>query len=54
MYLPEILAHTRRVVAERKAEADVRAMERAAEAHVPRGFARALRDKVKRGPAVIA
>ncbi len=45
MYLPEILAHTRTVVAERKAAADLRAMERAAAAHTPRGFARALRAK---------
>jgi indole-3-glycerol phosphate synthase len=54
MYLPEILAHTRVVVTERKAAADVRAMERAAAAHTPRGFARALRAKAARGPAVIA
>jgi indole-3-glycerol phosphate synthase len=51
MYLPEILAHTRMVVAERKAAADVKAMERAAAAHVPRGFARALREKARQGPA---
>jgi len=54
MYLPEILAHTRTVVAERKASADRHAMERAAAAHTPRGFARALRDKAAVGPAVIA
>jgi indole-3-glycerol phosphate synthase len=58
MYLPEILAHTRMVVAERKAAADVKTMERAAAAHVPRGFARALREKARQGPgggyAVIA
>ena len=42
MYLPEILAHVRGVVAERKREADVRAMERAAAEHKPRGFAQAL------------
>jgi indole-3-glycerol phosphate synthase len=54
MYLPEILAHTRTVVAERKAAADLRAMERAAAAHVPRGFARALRVTAAAGPAVIA
>ena len=40
MYLPEILGHTRLVVAERKVSADLQAMERAAAAHVPRGFAR--------------
>ena len=54
MYLPEILAHTRTVVAERRAVADLRAMERAAAAHAPRGFARALRVAADRGPAVIA
>ncbi len=54
MYLPEILAHVRGVVGERKAAADGRAMERAAAAHAPRGFARALRAKAADGPAVIA
>ena len=54
MYLPEILAHTRGVVAERKAFADVRAMERAAAAHKPRGFAQALRSASQKGPAMIA
>jgi indole-3-glycerol phosphate synthase len=55
MYLPEILAHTRGVVAERKAAADLRSMERAAAEHQPRGFARALRAKVQaEGLAVIA
>ena len=54
MYLPEILAHTRVVVAERKAAADVRALEQAAAAHTPRGFARALRTYAEHAPAVIA
>jgi indole-3-glycerol phosphate synthase len=55
MYLPEILTHTRAVVAERKAAADVKAMERAAAEHAPRGFARALRGKPQaEGLAVIA
>lgn len=54
MYLPEILAHTREVVAERKAAADMRALERAAADHQPRGFARALRTKAQTGPAIIA
>jgi indole-3-glycerol phosphate synthase len=54
MYLPEILAHTRSVVAERKAAADMRALEAAAARHVPRGFARALREHRGRGMAVIA
>ena len=54
MYLKEIVDHVRGVVAERKAVADLRSMERAAAAHQPRGFARALRDVARRGPAVIA
>jgi len=54
MYLPEILAHTRVVVESAKAEADYAALERAAAAHTPRGFAAALRAKAVRGPAVIA
>ena len=52
MYLPEIVAHTREVVAERKAAADMRYLEAAAARHVPRGFARALRARA--GLAVIA
>ena len=54
MYLPEILAHTRTVVAQRKATADLRLLERSAEAHIPRGFARAVRAKAADGIAVIA
>lgn len=54
MYLPEIVAHVREVVASRKQAADVRAMERAAAEHTPRGFARALRTEAASGPAVIA
>ena len=52
--LNEIVAHTRSVVAERKATADLRALESAAAAHSPRGFASALRHKAAQGPAVIA
>jgi indole-3-glycerol phosphate synthase len=54
MYLPEILAHTRMVVAARKAAADLGAVERAAAEHTPRGFALALRAKALREPAIIA
>jgi indole-3-glycerol phosphate synthase len=55
MYLPEILAHHRKDVAERKLTADRRALELAAAAHEPRGFARALRAKAAAdGVAVIA
>lgn len=55
MYLPEILAHHRADVAVRKASADLRALEQAAAAHTPRGFAHALRAKAASdGVAVIA
>ncbi len=54
LYLPEILEHARKVVAKRKATADMRALEAAAARHVPRGFARALRARQGRGMAVIA
>jgi indole-3-glycerol phosphate synthase len=54
MYLPEILAHTRSLVAERKATANLRELERQAAVHTPRGFARALREKSQSGPAIIA
>jgi indole-3-glycerol phosphate synthase len=55
MYLPEILAHTRTVVAERKTAANLHAMEKSAAAYVPRGFAQALRAKAQaEGMAVIA
>jgi indole-3-glycerol phosphate synthase len=55
LYLPEILAHTRTLVAERKASADIPALERAAAAHTPRGFAQALRSKTAGdGLAIIA
>ena len=54
MYLPEILAHTREVVASAKTSVDFAALERMAADHQPRGFARALRAKAAAGPAVIA
>lgn len=55
MYLPEILAHHRADVQARKAVADMRALEQAAAAHAPRGFAGALRAKAAaEGVAVIA
>ena len=55
MYLPEILARTHKGMAERKRSADAQALERAAAAHQPRGFARALRAKTAAdGIAVIA
>lgn len=52
--LTRILASTRREVEERKAASSTRALEQAAAAHQPRGFARALRQKAASGPAVIA
>jgi len=55
MYLAEILAHHRELVAARKATADLAALERAAAAHTPRGFAKALRAKAaSEGIGVIA
>jgi indole-3-glycerol phosphate synthase len=52
--LTKILASTRRGVEERKAKSSLRALDQAAAAHQPRGFARALRHKAANGPAVIA
>lgn len=54
LYLPEILAHVRSVVEQRKSTTDLRTLERQAAAHTPRGFARALRTEAAHGPAVIA
>src|ERR1700722_5379313 len=55
-HLQKILAHTALVVAERKATADLAALERQAQAHTPRGFAAALKRQRTAGtwPAVIA
>ena len=52
--LDEILTYTRAVVGVRKAQTDLNFLERAAAAHAPRGFVRALREKSVHGPAVIA
>ncbi len=54
MHLARILAQTRATVAERKQSADIAALERQAEAHTPRPFARALWAKAAHGPAVLA
>lgn len=54
LYLPEILAHVRGVVAERKAKTPAQVLERQAAEHQPRGFAAALRAQARNGPAVIA
>ena len=53
-HLERILANTRVEVSARKAAADFAGLEEAAAAHTPRGFARALRERAKTGPAVIA
>ncbi|MGO4209466.1 indole-3-glycerol phosphate synthase TrpC [Terriglobus sp. 2YAB30_2] len=53
-HLERILANTRVEVSARKAAAEFAALEGAAAAHMPRGFARALRERAKTGPAVIA
>lgn len=53
-YLPQILAHVREVVAERKGTVDRRVLEQQAAEHTPRGFAKALRAGAQRGPAIIA
>jgi indole-3-glycerol phosphate synthase len=52
--LDRILASTRRDVEQRKASTSLHALEQAAAAHQPRGFARALRSKAESGPAIIA
>lgn len=52
--LDEILAATRERVARAKKQADFRALETAADAHVPRGFRRRLLAMSQLGPAVIA
>jgi indole-3-glycerol phosphate synthase len=52
--LDQIVASTRRKVAEAKRGSDPRGLERRAEEHVPRGFRRALEGKSKTGVAVIA
>jgi indole-3-glycerol phosphate synthase len=51
--LDEIVAYSRAVVGVRKAQTDLNYLERAAAAHTPRGFVRALREKTS-GPAIIA
>jgi indole-3-glycerol phosphate synthase len=54
VFLDQIVAATRRKVAETKRGADFRGLERRAEQHVPRGFRRALEEKGGAGVAVIA
>jgi indole-3-glycerol phosphate synthase len=52
--LDQIVASTRRKVAETKRTADLRELGQRAEQHVPRGFRRALEEKSRAGVAVIA
>ena len=52
--LAEIIAATRRRVAECRSTADLRDLEQKAEAHVPRGFRKALETASASGPAIIA
>jgi indole-3-glycerol phosphate synthase len=52
--LDQIIAAARRRVAETRRSADLRMLERLAEAHVPRGFRRKLKAVAKSGTAVIA
>jgi len=52
--LDQIVAATRRRVADAKRSADLHRLEQAAEQHVPRGFRQALATKSRSGPAIIA
>jgi indole-3-glycerol phosphate synthase len=52
--LDQIVAATRRKVAEARPTADLRDLERRAQAHVPRGFRRTLEARSHAGPAIIA
>ncbi len=54
LHLDRILAQTRADLAQRRQRAPVPLLERAAAAHRPRGFARALRASAQSGSAIIA
>jgi indole-3-glycerol phosphate synthase len=54
VHLEEIVAATRRRVAESRRSANLHALEREAAKHAPRGFRRQLANAAKAGPAVIA
>jgi indole-3-glycerol phosphate synthase len=54
VFLDQILSSTRGKVAQARAVADLRELERRAEQHVPCGFRRALEEKSRAGVAVIA
>ena len=53
-FLDEILAATRRKVAEARSQADMRDLERRAEQHTPRGFRKIVESASQSGPAIIA
>jgi len=52
--LSEIIAATRRRLASKRRVADVRALERQASEHAPRGFRRSLAEAASKGVAIIA
>ena len=52
--LDQIVAATRRKVAERVRSADLQRLERQAEQHIPRGFRQALASRSRTGPAIVA
>lgn len=52
--LDSIVSATRKRVSESRRSADLRALERQAEAHIPRGFRERLRMTARSGPAIIA
>ena len=54
MHLERILAKTRETVAERKERVPFHVLEQRASKHAPRGFARALRARSQKSPAIIA
>src|SRR5438105_5573205 len=53
-FLDEIVAATRRKLGEAKHAANLDDLERRAELHLPRSFRKALEEKSKKGPAIIA
>lgn len=53
-HLDQILSHTLIRVMDRRRDANFPQLERAAAAHIPRGFARAIRAAAANGPAIIA
>lgn len=54
MHLERILAQTRETVADRKERFPLPDLEKRAELHTPRGLARALRERAKGAPAILA